>query len=171
MLGALFDDLAGVPSDGDAPLVLEGRFVRPPYFERDSVRPPDADLRAFVARLVADSVPRALARDLARVSSTRDSVSLPIPTRRVVVLDTVLTFGPPSPKSETARRLLRFQQAYAPFPELVGVSHVAFSRDGRMAAVYIERFSDVLSARGDVTILERTRDGWRVKRGITLWIS
>jgi len=40
-----------------------------------------------------------------------------------------------------------------------------------MAAVYIERFSDVLSARGDVTILERTRDGWRVTRGITLWIS
>jgi len=102
VLGALFDDLAGVPGDGDAPLVLEGRFVRPPYFERDSVRPPDADLRAFVARLVADSVPRALARDLARVSGTRDSVSLPIPTRRVVVLDTVLTFGPPSPKSETA---------------------------------------------------------------------
>lgn len=172
VLGAIFDNVMRMPGDDGAPIVLEGRFVRPPQlFTGDSGSPPDSVVRAFVARLVSDSVPRALARELARVSVTGDSVSLPFPTQRKVVLDTVLTFGPPSPRSETVRRVQRFQQTYASFPTLFGVSHVAFSRDGRTAAVYVESYCGPLCAGGDVTILERTTGGWRVKRVITLWVS
>lgn len=171
VLGAIIDGVSRFPGDSAVPIVLEGRFVRPSDLGSDGAPAPDSLVGWFVDRLVADSLPRALARELARVAQSRDSISLPLPTQRLVVFDTVLTYGPPPPKIETARQLERFKLAYKPFPTLFGVSHVAFSRNGDSAAVYVQTFCDLLCGGGEITVLQRTAQGWKVTRSVRLWIA
>lgn len=130
--------------------------------------PGDRTVRSW--RVQFDSIPSELPQLLAAISGVRRasaSLDVPRPTRSVscAELNKIFENGP-------GEGWQRFHESYPSQRQFIGLSSVAFSRDGESALVYYEYHCGGLCGGGNAVWLMHMPGGpWQIRKVLMFWVS
>ena len=146
------------------------------WLDRESATPPP-DTAAARRRLAELGITAPdLAGDFTAANVRPDSIRLPIAARLPVSLDTF----PPLTRAERDSLMRRFRvgagferyrRAYPGVTQVIALSRVGFSRDRRLALVYVQSQCGALCAGGSLLLLRYERGGWHLVEHQSLWVS